>query len=104
MYIYMLAFTAIAYAQLAIYSVLGSYLPAYLLTHWNYVPLMLMYVYVTRHEKIGLMCTKYMPLHYSTYLTFYVTYTSFVNCIKFPIVCCSSCKSFIVEVHLDTKL
>ena len=25
---------------------------------------------VTRHQKIGLMCTKYTALHYSTYLTF----------------------------------
>ena len=35
--------------------------------------------YVTRHEKIGLMCTKYTPLHYSTYLTFCVSYTCSVK-------------------------
>ena len=27
-------------------------------------------LFVTRHEKIGLMCTKYTALHYSTYLAF----------------------------------
>ena len=42
----MFVFTVIAYTQLAIYSVLDSYLPAYLLTHCNYVPLMLMYMYI----------------------------------------------------------
>ena len=42
---------------------------------------------VTRHEKIGLMYTKYTLSHYSTYLTFPASYTSSVNCIKFPIVC-----------------
>ena len=42
-------------------------------------------IYVTRHEKIGLMYTKYTPSHYSTYLNFYVSYMSYVNCIKFPL-------------------
>ena len=40
--------------------------------------------YDTQHEKIGLMCTKYSPLHYSTYLTFSIRYTSSVNYIKIP--------------------
>ena len=31
-------------------------------------------IYETWHEKIGLMCTKYTSLHYSTYLTFYKIY------------------------------
>ena len=60
--------------------------------------------YVTQHEKIGLMCTKYSPSHYSTYLRFFVRYTSSVNCIIFAMDCCTSCKSFINKVCLDTKL
>ena len=51
---------------------------------------------VTQHEKIGLMRTKYTPSHYSTYLIFWVTYASSVNCIKLLIiVCCINHTSFI---------
>ena len=35
-------------------------------------------IIMTQHDKIGLMCTKYTPSHYSTYLTFSITYTSYV--------------------------
>ena len=38
--------------------------------------------YVTRHEKIGLMCTKYTPLHYYIYLTFCTSYIKSATCIK----------------------
>ena len=41
---------------------------------------MYIYVYVTWHEKIGLMYTKYILSHYSTYLTFCTGYTRSVNC------------------------
>ena len=58
----------------------------------------------TWHEKIWLKCTKYTPSHYSMYLTSCVRYTSFVNCIRFPIVFYSSCKSFIDKLCLSTKL
>ena len=60
--------------------------------------------FVTQHEKIGLMCTKYTPSDYSIYLRFCVSYISSVNCIKIPIVCCTSCKSINNEVCLGTKL
>ena len=50
------------------------------------------------------MCTKYNPLHYSTYLTFCVIYASSVDCITFSIVCCTSCKRFIDKLSLDKKL
>ena len=59
---------------------------------------------MTRHEKIGLMCTKFTPSHYSTYLTFSERCTSSVNCIKFPIVCGTSNKSFTDKLCLSTKL
>ena len=38
--------------------------------------------YVTQHEKIGLMYTKYTTSHYSAYLIFCDSYTSLVNCIE----------------------
>ena len=38
--------------------------------------------YVTRHEKIGLMCTKCTPSYYSTYFNLYTSYTNSVNCVK----------------------
>ena len=34
---------------------------------------------VIRYEKIGLMCTKYTPSHYSNYLIICVSYLSFVT-------------------------
>ena len=51
-----------------------------------------------------LMCTKYIHLHHSTYLSFCVSYMGSINCINFHIVRCSSCKSFIDELCLGTKL
>ena len=60
--------------------------------------------YVTRHEKIGLMYTKRTPSHYSTYLTFIIRYTSSVNCIRFPIVCCTNNKGFTYRLYLSTEL
>ena len=32
------------------------------------------------------MHTKYIYLHYVNYLTFFISYNSFVNCIRFPTV------------------
>ena len=60
--------------------------------------------YVTGHEKIGLMSTKYTPLYYSNYLYFCVSYINSVNCIEFPILCSTSCKHFVDIPCLDTKL
>ena len=60
--------------------------------------------FVTRHEKIGLICTKYTTSHNSTYLTFCESYTSSVNCLKLLNVYCTSIKSFIVMLCLITKL
>ena len=37
-------------------------------------------IIVTRHEKIGLMYTKYITSHFSTYHTFCDSYTGSVNC------------------------
>ena len=56
---------------------------------------------VTRHEKIGLMCTKYTS---SNYFTFCVSYRSSVNCIKFSLVCSTSFESFINKLNLGVKL
>ena len=61
-------------------------------------------IIVTQHEKIGLMCTKYTPSHYFTYLTFCVRYTSSVNFIKISIVCYRTLKSFIDKLFFSTKL
>ena len=60
--------------------------------------------YVTRHEKMGLVCTKHIPLHYSTNLTFSINYTSSVKRIKISIACCTSCKCFIDNLCLGIKL
>ena len=49
------------------------------------------------------MYTNYTPSYYSMYLTFCVRYTISVNCMKFPIVFYSSCKSSLL-VCLSTKL
>ena len=51
-----------------------------------------------------LMYTKYTYLHYFNYLNFCVSYTSSVNCIRFPIVNCTINKSFIDTLCLDKKL
>ena len=61
-------------------------------------------VFVTQHEKTGLMCTKYTNPHYSIYLTFRASCTSFVNCIKFPMVYYTSSKKFIDKLCLGTKV
>ena len=63
-----------------------------------------MYVYVTQHEKTMLMYTKYTSLQYFNYLTFYVCYTSSVNCMGIPIVSYTISKSFIDTLCLDKKL
>ena len=47
------------------------------------------------------MCTKYTA---SYYFNFCVTYTSSVNFITFPIVCCTSFSSFIGNLCLSMKL
>ena len=60
--------------------------------------------FVTRHEKIGLMCTKYTALHYSTYLTFCVSYVFSVNCIKFSSGYWIIFKSFMDKLCSGTKL
>ena len=61
-------------------------------------------IFVTRHEKIGLMCTKYTSLGYSLYLTFCIRYTSSVSYIELPIVFCTSNTSFIGKICLYKKL
>ena len=50
------------------------------------------------------MCTKCSTSHYSTYLIVSIRYTSYVNCIQFPIVCCTSNKSFTDKLCLSIKL
>ena len=61
-------------------------------------------LYVTQHEKIGLMCTKYTPSHYFNYLTSCIRYTSSVNAIELPIHCCTSSTIFVDKLCLGTKL
>ena len=60
--------------------------------------------YVTQHQKTMLMYTKYTSLHYFSYLSFCVSFTSSINCIGFPIVSCTISKSFIDTPCLDKKL
>ena len=59
---------------------------------------------VTRHEKIGLMYTKYTPSYSFTYLIFCTNYTSSVNCNEKPIGCCTISERFIIKLCLITKL
>ena len=61
-------------------------------------------IYVTRHEKTMLTCTKYTSLHYFNYLTFCVSYTSSVNCIGFTIVSCTISQKFHWCVMLGQKV
>ena len=61
-------------------------------------------IYVTQHEKIGLMCTIYTSLNYFTYFTFCVSYRSSVNCIKFSLVCSTSFESFIDKLNFGCKV
>ena len=44
------------------------------------------------------------PSYYSTYLNFCIRYKSSINCVNFPIVHHTSCKSLIDKLCLDTKL
>ena len=40
-------------------------------------------IFVTEHEKTGLMYTKYIYLYYGTYLLYCLRYLNSVNCIRF---------------------
>ena len=46
------------------------------------------------------MCTNYTPSYYSMYFRIFVSYTSSVKFVKFPIVCCTSPKSFMDKLCL----
>ena len=63
-----------------------------------------LYTYVTQHEKIGLMCTKYTPSYYSICLTFCTCYSKSVTCVKQPIVSCMPGKNVSVKLCLIMKL
>ena len=70
-----------------------------------HVPVLEQVKYMTGMKKPCLnVYTKYTTLHYFNYLTVYVSYTSSVNCIGFPIVSCTISKSFIDTLCLDKKL
>ena len=45
-------------------------------------------LYMTRHEKTGLMYTKYTSSYYGTYLLYCLRYYNSLNCIRLPITCC----------------
>ena len=63
-------------------------------------------IFVTQHEIIGLVCTKYTPSYYSTYVRFFVSTKLYQFCELYYIifiVCCTRCKSFIDKVCLDTN-
>ena len=60
--------------------------------------------FVTRHEKTGLMYTKYTYSHYGTYLLFCFRYYRSVNCIRFHMKCCINDESFIRIPSLFTEL
>ena len=61
-------------------------------------------IYVTRHEEIGLMCTKFTSSNYFTYFTFCVSYRSSVNCIKFSLMCSTNFESFIDKLNFGCKV
>ena len=63
---------------------MNSYFP---LKMWKFSPVDLFpyTVYVTQHEKIGLMCTKYTPSDYSNYLIFCTIYKRSVKCLNSPL-------------------
>ena len=53
--------------------------------------------YVTRHEKTGLMYTKYTSSYYSIYLLYCLR---FVSCIRFPVKCCINSVNFIIRITI----
>ena len=59
------------------------------------------YVYVTWHEKTGLMYTKYISLYDGTYL---LCCLSSENCIRFPMKCCINGGNVIRLLFLSAKL
>ena len=58
-------------------------------------------IYVTRHEKTGLMFTKYTTQHYDIYLLYCL---NSINCIGFPMKCCINGWNSIKILFLLTKL
>ena len=62
------------------------------------------YTYVTRHEKTGLMYTKYTSLYYGTYLLYCLRYQNSVNCIRLPRKCYVNGRNYIRLLFLSTTL
>ena len=60
--------------------------------------------YVTKHEKTGLMYTKYSYSFYGTYLLYFLRYKCFVICIRFLIKFYINYRNFIRLVILSAKL
>ena len=58
---------------------------------------------VTRHEKKGLMYTKYTSLYYATELVYCLRYLSSVNFIKLPMKCCINGRNFIRLLRVSIK-
>ena len=61
-------------------------------------------IYVTRHEKTGLMYTKYTSSYYGLYLLYCSTYQSSVNCYRFAMKCYINGDNFIRLLFLLIKL
>ena len=62
------------------------------------------HAYVTRHEKTGLMYTKYTSSYYGPYLLYCLRYGNSVNCIRFLITCCINGENLIRLLYLSAKL
>ena len=81
------------------YNVITGNVMAMLKIVWS--SLAMQWLYIIQLEKIAKSCMHkilFHLFHYSTYFRFCVSSTSSVNCIKFHIVCCTSCKQFIDKV------
>ena len=61
-------------------------------------------IYVTRHEKTGLMYTKYTCSYYCKYLSYCIRYSLSVSSMRFLINDCINGKKFVRLLCLHIKL
>ena len=61
-------------------------------------------IYVTRHEKTGLMYTKYTRSYYYKYLRYCIRYSQSVSCMRFLTNCCINAEKFVRLLCLHKKL
>ena len=61
-------------------------------------------LFVTRHEKTGLMYTKYTCSYYCEYLPYCIRYSQSVSCMRFLTNCCINGEKFVRLLCLHKKL